>query len=413
MRNKTHDRKKVAAKTDGGHNPIDGVKFGFFFSAPATHHLYYMLPLIRATKHRSVMVFDATRFYLDLLRDTFRDVKFISCLTNDRHKTLQLFHQYNVLIFANSYQWFGDDIHPELSPDIVLTRVLHGTSHKFADDRKFFVNSIYGWDAAIIHGNKDLDMFYDLLEKEPEKRLYAPAINVSGKKGKMISLIQSGNLRAQTFFDAKPSKAKLLKEYPFLDPDKKTVLMMPTHPSNSSKTKKTYSSLNFIIRLLNDIKHPENYNFLFKLHPNLVFNLDMKTALMDVCKQRAIPVPYEIFTADYFPLMYLADVMVTDRSSSVFDFLLFDKPIIFLDHTNECPDTIDWQDRQNSFWSFQLGSVVSETRSNEFENTLLAVLKNDSYKEIRQKTAKYSFPTDITPQDVLRALITHPKLIGS
>ncbi|MBT4703744.1 MAG: hypothetical protein HOB79_21945, partial [Rhodospirillaceae bacterium] len=104
----------------------DGSEFGFFFTAPGSHHLYYLLPYIRATKHCSVMVFAPTDDYLVLLRETFPDVNFISCLPDTQNEAIALFARYSVILFANGDPWFVNGVQPYLPQETLLVRVLHG-----------------------------------------------------------------------------------------------------------------------------------------------------------------------------------------------------------------------------------------------------------------------------------------------
>ena len=391
-------------------NQFAAYKFGFFFSAPATHHLYYLLPLVRVTKERIVIVFNATEQYLTLIQNNFPDINFISLDIKNTAAIITQLNKYSVLVFANTYHWFVKEIQPNLSRKILLTRILHGASHKFADDRSYYLSSVFGGDVTIVHGAKDLDMFYDLLDFPRDQRSYADIVDANNGLGKSLTLMQCGNLRAQDFFSSKFSKTLLMEKYNYIDPNKKTILVMPTHTNNPSNSKVDYSSLTYLTDLLEAMEDADEYNFLFKLHPNLIFHDEMRERLIEVCNRKNIRIPNDLYTADYFSLMSIADIMVTDRSSSVFDFLYFDKPIVFLDSTNEYLNDVKWNDLQNPFWSFQLGAVLSIDSNQGFSGIIKSSLSQDNHKEIRKKVIEYAFRINPHAGSILAALLAHPKL---
>ncbi|MBT6363891.1 MAG: hypothetical protein HOJ67_16950 [Rhodospirillaceae bacterium] len=386
----------------------DGSEFGFFFTAPGSHHLYYLLPYIRATKHCSVMVFAPTDDYLVLLRETFPDVNFISCLPDTQNEAIALFARYSVILFANGDPWFVNGVQPYLPQETLLVRVLHGASSKFTDDPGYFAANVYAWDALIVQGSKDVDTFYELNKLAPELRAQGDIIDLDlGEKG-TFRLVQSGNLRVRHFLEDKPAQQNLKNS------DKKTILVMSTHPTNPGEQKNNYSEIRFFLELFDAMQGAERYNFLFNLHPNLVDDHDLLQSLKEICVRKGVPLDYELFTADYFPMMDAADALICDRTSAVFDFFHFDKPVIFLDSTEQCPEHIAEEDILSSFWSYRNGAMVAPSNRDQFEDILALQLDQDSFKEVRDKCLEYVVANkDYGAETVLSLLLSHPKLVPS
>lgn len=324
-----------------------GGGFGFFFAAPATHHLYYLLPYVRATEHRSVLVFDSNDDYDAVLRQVFPDVRFISCSFDDPIEIRRMLSLFSVLMFANGYQWFVIGVQPYLPPETLLVRLQHGSGGKFADDAGYYASNVYAWDALVVFGRKDLDLFYEFHGLPPEQRSYLDVVHVKRRELSDILLVQSGNLRTRQFLESKPRPDTIRQAFAFLDPDKKTILIMATHPSNPERSVNTYSGLGFFLELLDAMTGAGNYNFLINLHPNLARETELMNLLWKACADKGIALNYDPFTSDYLPMMSLADALICDRTSAVYEFFEFNKPVVFLDHTGECPEDVDWADIHN------------------------------------------------------------------
>jgi hypothetical protein len=392
----------------------DGSEFGFFFTAPGSHHLYYLLPYIRATEHRSVMVFAPTEGYLALLRETFSDVNFIPCNPDTQDEAIALFAPFSVILFSNGDLWFVDSVQPYLSPKILMVRVLHGASSKFTDNPGYFATNVYAWDALVVQGRKDVDTFYDLHRLPPKDRSYGDVIDIELSEKGAFRLIQSGNLRLRHFLENKPSQQKLDERFGFLDPHKKTILVMSTHPTNPGGHKNTFSGIRFFLEIFDSMQKADHYNFLFNLHPNLIDDHELVQSLKEICVRNGVPFGYEFFTADYFPMMDISDAMICDRTSAVFDFLYFNKPVIFLDSTEECPEHIAETEILSPFWSYRNGSVVSPSNRDDFEDILALQLDEDSFKEDRNKCLDYIFSDNSYGAEmVLSLLLSHPKVVLS
>lgn len=356
------------------------------------------------------MLYAATDQYIAVLNKAFPDITFIDCRTDTLDQTIKRLSRFDILMFSNGYAWFVKNVQPKLPPKTLLVRVMHGSSHKFTDDATFLKSNVYAWDALITHGKKDLDVFYDFHKVHKDKRTYNEILAIKREDQSSLMIIQAGNFRVRHFLEQGPSLASIQQAYSFIDPAKKTLLFMPTTPMNAPRTINTYSGLSMALDLLEQMDDTSPYNILFKLHPNLIKEQGLLQRLKKVCQQQSIPTNYEMFTADYLPLMRIADLLIADRTSAVFDFLFFDKPIIFLDNMNECPEKIGWDDIRNPYWSFQCGPVIKPGNQTGFAETLANNLE-DTDSDIRRNCRDYAFlQSTISPGMVLQALLNHPKI---
>lgn len=117
----------------------------------------------------------------------------------------------------------------------------------------------------------------------------------------------------------KSFKSKFYVKYPFFK-NKKIILFAPTYRGSSQKN--AYYPLekvehNKILELKN-----KDYIFIYKMHPFITQKINIKEEHKDI-----------IFDFSSYPdineLFYVTDVLITDFSSSIYEFSLLKKPIIF------------------------------------------------------------------------------------
>lgn len=153
---------------------------------------------------------------------------------------------------------------------------------------------------------------------------YAEAFGISIEKTKA-----TGVPRTDIFFDeqCKAEKcAKFYEEYPELK-NKKIILFAPTYRGKRAEDASyEFDEIEFE-SLYQQLK--EEYVIIFKWHPALYNNLKRKHILVyDESK-------YKDFFYDMSEkrevndLLFVADILVTDYSSVIFDYALLDKPIIY------------------------------------------------------------------------------------
>ena len=152
--------------------------------------------------------------------------------------------------------------------------------------------------------------------------------------------------RTDIFFDSKYKKSTknmLLKKYPQFK-GKKIIMFAPTYRGPSlNKSYYDYSQLDIdkIYEKLN-----KEYIFVVKMHPGLM-DFDNKERFFDSLKK--YPDFYYDFTSyrDINDLLLITDVLVTDYSSVIFDYLLVDKPIVYFTY-----DLDEYENNRGLYYPF-------------------------------------------------------------
>src|SRR3989344_311069 len=114
-----------------------------------------------------------------------------------------------------------------------------------------------------------------------------------------------------------------------LDPEKKTILYLPTHSD--------LSSIDVLAKEVGRLK--EAYNVLVKLHHYTPREEPERTARMEA--QGVIVVHDD---TDPLPLLKVADAVISDNSSAIFDAILADKPLVLADFWDK--DELDVEHRK-------------------------------------------------------------------
>lgn len=138
-----------------------------------------------------------------------------------------------------------------------------------------------------------------------------------------------GMLRLDGYLDKdiiKNTKDKIYKEYPSIK-DKKVILFAPTYRGMGQREAYyDYDKIDF--DELYKLCKKENYIVLFKVHPFI----DEKVPIKSEYKDLFIDVKdYK----DINELFYITDILITDYSSAIYEFSLFEKPIIFFDYDKD------------------------------------------------------------------------------
>ena len=165
-----------------------------------------------------------------------------------------------------------------------------------------------------------------ITSSEAIRPCYAEAFSVSIDKVKA-----TGIPRTDIFFDKEyinSKKAELYQEYPFLK-GKKVILFAPTYRGKQF-TDAHYGIENLNLKEIYDKFSKQNYIFIFKWHP-FIYNkiAENKTNIYD---------GYKEYTNFYYDLsskrdindfLLITDILITDYSSVIFDYVLMNKPIIY------------------------------------------------------------------------------------
>lgn len=202
---------------------------------------------------------------------------------------------------------------------------------------------------------------------------YAEAFGISIEKTKA-----TGVPRTDIFFDeqCKAEKcAKFYEEYPELK-NKKIILFAPTYRGKRAEDASyEFGEIEFE-SLYQQLK--EEYVIIFKWHPALYNNLKRKHILVyDESK-------YKDFFYDMSEkrevndLLFVADILVTDYSSVIFDYALLNKPIIYFMY-----DIEQYEGGRGLYYELEeylYGPIVKTTN-----DLIMAIKEEKNFKIERQK----------------------------
>ena len=202
---------------------------------------------------------------------------------------------------------------------------------------------------------------------------YAEAFGISIEKIKA-----TGVPRTDIFFDeqCKAEKcAKFYEEYPELK-NKKIILFAPTYRGKRAEDASyEFDEIEFE-SLYQQLK--EEYVIIFKWHPALYNNLKRKHILVyDESK-------YKDFFYDMSEkrevndLLFVADILVTDYSSVIFDYALLNKPIIYFMY-----DIEQYEGGRGLYYELEeylYGPIVKTTN-----DLIMAIKEEKNFKIERQK----------------------------
>lgn len=143
--------------------------------------------------------------------------------------------------------------------------------------------------------------------------IYANAFGVDINK-----IYPIGIPRADIFFDSsrmKKIKTSLLDKYPYLL-DKKIILYAPTYRDDSRYNESLALNLEYLMERISD-----NYVFVFKMHPFEKGKIKIEKNL----SSRILDLSHE----EINDLLIVADILITDYSSLIFEYAILQKPMIF------------------------------------------------------------------------------------
>lgn len=218
-----------------------------------------------------------------------------------------------------------------------------------------------------------------IVSAEAIRPCYAEAFSISIDKVKA-----TGFPRTDEFFDTslqKEKKEQLYQKYPFLK-DKKVVLFAPTY--RGTKIADAHYDLDKLdLEKIYQNLH-ENYVFLFKWHPLLYMNNQLKN-IQDYNIQEHPDFYYDLSAErDINDLLLVADILITDYSSVIFDYVLLDKPVIYF--------TYDYDEYVNQgrglyfqFEEYVYGAVATN------DDELLQAIKEEKMEPEKRKVFKEKF----------------------
>ena len=165
-----------------------------------------------------------------------------------------------------------------------------------------------------------------ITSSEAIRPCYAEAFAVSIDKVKA-----TGIPRTDIFFDEQyiqNKKEELYHEYPFLK-GKKVILFAPTY-RGTQFTDAHYGIENLDLEEIYNQFSKQNYIFIFKWHPFL-YNKIVETKTSKYNEYKEYPDFYYDLSKerDINDFLLIADILITDYSSVIFDYVLTNKPIIY------------------------------------------------------------------------------------
>ena len=171
-----------------------------------------------------------------------------------------------------------------------------------------------------------------------------------------------------------------------LDPARETILYAPTWHGVGRINLSSIPDLGRdVVAAIGD-----DVNFIFRPHPNVIANREFPEAVAGIIehtRRRAhsvFPDPYR----DAIPLLFVADLLITDFSSTAVDFLALDRPMIFLDHLGE-----KWSDPDLVEVWIRAAGEIARNRT-ELEEALARCFQHpESKSELRKKFRDYFFYT--------------------
>jgi CDP-glycerol glycerophosphotransferase (TagB/SpsB family) len=154
----------------------------------------------------------------------------------------------------------------------------------------------------------------------------------------------------------------------------KKILYMPTYRENEK-----YNTPPLDFELLNEQMKEMDAYFIVKFHPFVK---------LKIAKQLSNIIFYET-QGDIYPILKYVDILVSDYSSVIYDFLLLDRPIISFNY-----DYDDYTSHRNGFLFdyFEYSPCKFVTTQSKL---VIAIKKEDIIEEKRKKITKLFFDTNI------------------
>lgn len=169
----------------------------------------------------------------------------------------------------------------------------------------------------------------------------------------------------------------MLKKYDFIK-DKKVILYAPTFRGEGVYDKK-YCSVDFnkTTEALGD-----EYIIIYKMHPILQSQeIKNKKNIYDLSKEEL----YKIFS--------ITDILISDFSSIIYDFLILEKPILL--HVPDLKDYVESRGTYEDYYKFAPGKIscnedelIETIKSNDYDLEKIRQMKNEFYDNKDDKSTK-------------------------
>jgi len=172
---------------------------------------------------------------------------------------------------------------------------------------------------------------------------------------------------------------------------KKTILYTPTHRENNTRIPLDFELLNVFLKTIDAL-------FIVKLHP---FVLEYYTSLKE---EKYSHIIFHNAHGDVYPLLKYVDILVSDYSSIVYDFLLFNKPILFFIYDKEAYI-------QNVPLLFDFDEYSPGLKLFTQEELMQALVAQDEHEEQRAQIKKLFFEKNkqSAAQNILDTILQNNK----
>lgn len=229
-----------------------------------------------------------------------------------KKEALEIAHNYDAIIcsfLSDTVSWkiIADEINP--TKKFIRIYLPHGNSDKgFNDDR---YNKYEYTDITCYYGDQMLQALRAYIHHDCLVRL-----------GHFRYVFYQKN---KVFFDSMLYQHALSN----FKKDRKTLLYCPTWQDASFSTT-VFEVLPYLLKYL-----PEHYNLIVKLHPDLLIKSNSGALFMLIAQYENNPRVAFVEEIPYImPLLEIADIYLGDMSSVGYDFLAFDKPMVFFPSTD-------------------------------------------------------------------------------
>lgn len=183
-----------------------------------------------------------------------------------------------------------------------------------------------------------------IVSAEPICGCYAEAFGITEDKVKA-----TGIPRTDIFFDEKyieKRKKEIYELYPTLK-DKKVILFAPTYRGTPFSNGASYDMDKLEIDKIYE-KLKDEYIFVFKWHPAIYNNIQRGITVMpDLEKYNGFYLDLSM-CRDINDLLLVTDVLITDYSSVIFDYLLVNKPVVYFTY-----DLEDYESGRGLYYEFK------------------------------------------------------------
>ncbi len=262
----------------------------------------------------------------------------------------------------------------------------HGNSDKGASI--FYMEALKKEEAALVYGKQMIDY---LKKKGVFKQLKGHVIT-----GNYRYQFYLKNLEFYTGIAAREISAKLKAAT-------KTLLYAPTW-QDYEKSSSFFDAIKPLIEKL-----PSNYNLIVKLHPNLILQEEFEVEEVIAKYEQRQNV---LFLTDFTPiysLLSLVDIYIGDMSSIGYDYLVFDKPMFFLNQ--------NLRDLQNDIglYLFRCGQEIKPEQYRDIHQIIEHYFQYElrSFSEIRKEVYTYAFghtkPLEKLKEEILHLYAIFPE----